>query len=410
MKDNRIEGIASQEETLETTQHFRQWVRGKVRSAICELVEDEVQGLCGTRYHPADEAPCYRAGSAPSSVYIEGGREDLTRPRVRQRNSKGSEEVLLKTWQLARDPEQWEQAMMRAVLCGVSTRKVSLLRESELKGESKSSLSRLWQRKAVELVEEMQQSDLSGIKLLVLMLDAVVLCKDLVATVALGIDTEGIKHVLGFQVGSSENAEVCADLLSSLRRRGLNAPKDRYLFAVLDGSKALKNALLKEYPRTLIQRCLVHKERNIRRYLSAKHWKTLAALFKQLRQSQGAEAGKEAAEAIETFLSDKNAQSRESFEETGEDLLTLFRLNVPNTLHVSLLSTNCIENAFKNLRRHIGRVCRWREETHQADLWLASGLSLANKGFRKIRGVKELPDLIQALEQKLKNDTQVNEA
>lgn len=92
----------------------------------------------------------------------------------------------------------------------------------------------------------------------------------------------------------------------------------------------------------------------------------------------------------------------QSFEEAGEDLLTLFRLNVPNTLHVSLLSTNCIENAFKNLRRHIGRVCRWRHETKQADLWVSSGLALAAKGFRRIRGYQDIPKLIEALEKSMR--------
>ena len=410
MKKDREKGLISQADSLGTADEFRSWMRTQARTAFYQLVESEVRELCGESYHPGAGSGCYRAGSAPSSVYIDNKREELKRPRVRCGKDECSEEVSLKIWKLARDPEEWEQAMMRAVLCGVSTRKVSQLRESELRGESKSSLSRLWQRKAAGLVEQMQERDLSGINLVVLMLDAVFLCKDLAATVALGIDTEGNKHILGFRVGSSESEEVCTDLLSALKRRGLSAPKDRCLFAVLDGSKALKNALMKQYPQTLIQRCLVHKERNIRRYLPAKHWKTLAGLFKRLRRSQGAEAGREAAEAIEAFLRDKNAQARDSFEEAGEELLTLPRLNVPNTLHVSLLSTNCIENAFKNLRRHIGRVCRWREETRQADLWVASGLTLANQGFRKIWGVKELPELVQALEEKSGKDTHVNDA
>ncbi|MFW6278017.1 MAG: hypothetical protein ACOC1T_01260 [Halorhodospira sp.] len=101
---------------------------------------------------------------------------------------------------------------------------------------------------------------------------------------------------------------------------------------------------------------------------------------------------------IRAFLADKNAQARESFEEAGEDLLGLFHLEVPNTLHGSLLSTNCIENVFKNLRRHLGRVCRWREDTAQADRWMASGLKLAQSGFRCIVGCKDLHLLQKALQ------------
>lgn len=293
---------------------------------------------------------------------------------------------------------------MRAVLCGVSTRDMPSLRESELKGQSKSQVSRLWQRKSAELVEQMQQADLSGFDLVVLMLDAVVLSAGLVATVALGINAEGEKKVLGFRVGSSESKQVCRDLLSNLVRRGLSAPEGRYLFAVLDGSEALKRALLEVYPDTLIQRCLVHKERNLQGYLSNRHWGELARLFKRLRQCQGAEQAKEAAEAIEAFLSDKNAQAKASWLEAGAEVIALPRLDVSNDLHRSLLSTNCIENVFKNLRRHIGKVCRWRESTDQADRWLASGLILASKGFRRIVGHKHLPELVGALERRYANE------
>ena len=213
----------------------------------------------------------------------------------------------------------------------------------------------------------MQQADLSGFNVVILMLDAVVLSAGLVATAALGINAEGEKRVLGFRVGSSENKEVCRDLLPSLVQRGLIAPKDRYLLAVLDGSKALKQALLEVYPDTLVQRCLVHNERNLKSYLSTRHWAELARLFKCLRQCQGPEQAKEAAEAIEVFLRNKNAQAKASWLEASDEVIVLPRLDVPNELHRSLLSTNCTENLFKNLRRHIGKVCRWRESTDQAD-------------------------------------------
>lgn len=287
--------------------------------------------------------------------------------------------------------------MMRATLCGVSTRSISSLREREVARESRSSISRLWQEKSAALVEQLQDSDLSGFDLVILMLDAVVLTDGLVATVALGINEDGQKRVLGFRVGHSENQQVCEDLLGSLSRRGLRVAEGRRLLAVLDGSLALKNALLSHYPKTLLQRCLVHKERNLQGYLSKRHWPGLARLFARLRKSQGAEAAKEAVDAIEQFLADKNAQARHSLEEAGSELLTLARLGVSNELSVSLLSTNCIENVFKNLRRHIGRVSRWRENTDQADRWLTSGFILASQGFHRIKGHKKLPQLIEAL-------------
>jgi len=244
--------------------------------------------LCGERYGRSDDSDYCRAGSAPSYVMSEGGRKPMQRPRVRKVNTDGSsKEVSLNSWKLAQSPDEWEAATTRAILCGVSTREMPRLRASEFDGQSKSEVSRLWKRKSAELVEQMQQADLSKFGLVVLMLDAVVLSAGLVATVALGIDAEGQKRVLGFRVGSSENKEVCKDLLSNLSRRGLAVPEGRYLFAVLDGSQALKRALLEVYPDTLIQRCLVHKERNLQSYLSKRHWGELAGLFARLRKCQG---------------------------------------------------------------------------------------------------------------------------
>jgi putative transposase len=400
MEEDRTDLDAGQGLLLDSAEQFRTHIRVSVREALKSIFEEEIRVLCGSRYHP-DEGPCRRAGSAPSYVITEGGRERMQRPRVRREHSDGStEEVTLKSWKLAQSPDEWECAMMRAILCGVSTRGCKRLRAEELAGEGRSSISRLWQRKAAELVERMQQSDLSGIDLVVLMLDAVVLSKRAVATVALGIDASGTKHVLGFRVGSSENQEVCRDLLGNLSRRGLRVPPDRYLLAVLDGSRALENALLEVFPKTLIQRCLVHKERNLKGYLSTRHWPEINRLFNRLRHAQGSEAAREALGEIEAFLADKNQQARESLQEAGEQLLTLLELEVPNTLNRSLLSTNCIENLFKNLRRHIGRVCRWREETDQAHRWLASGLTLACEGFRKISGHQEMLLLIKALKKK----------
>lgn len=123
----------------------------------------------------------------------------------------------------------------------------------------------------------------------------------------------------------------------------------------------------------------------------------LARLFKRLRRSQGLKAATEALNEIRKFLSTKNKQAQESLEEAGEELLALFSLNVPSTLNVSLLSTNCIENAFLNTRRKIGRVTRWRKETDQPSRWLAYAFQEAEKGFRCIRGHKDLDKLRKAL-------------
>jgi putative transposase len=404
MKEDRKNPEAGQELFNGTAEALREHLRVRVRQALKDVFEDELRSLCGERYHP-DQSEYQRAGSAPSYVITDARREAMERPRVRRKGIDGkSEEVSLKSWKMAQSRDEWEAAMMRAILCGVSTRNCKALRSEEVLGESRSTISRMWQSRSVELVEQVQQSELSGMDVVVIMIDAVVLSKDLVATVAMGIDSEGSKHVLGFRVGSSENREVCRDLLLNLITRGLTPPAGRYLLGVLDGSKALEKALLEVFPKTLIQRCLVHKERNLKGYLSHRHWGEITRLFNRLRRCQGGQAAREVLSEIERFLSDKNQQARDSLHEAGAQLLTLLDLEVPNTLNRSLLSTNSIENLFKNLRRHIGKVCRWREHGDQSDRWLASGLILASQGFRKIRGHDKMASLIEAWEKKLVED------
>jgi transposase-like protein len=398
MEEHDVKSLLAQEESKEAAAMLRGMLKQAVRQALYEVTEEEIEHLCGPKHARGESRDSYRAGTSPSRIFVEGRPEAASRPRVRRKTVEGSVEVHLKSWKAAQDPDEWEEALKRAILCGVSTRGHERLHESELKGLSKSSISRLWQRKAAELVEEMLSRDFSEEPIVAVMLDGVFLADNLHAIVALGIRQDGTKVILGFRVGTSENVEVCRDLMSDLVRRGVHVAKGRRLLAVLDGSTALKRAVLEFFPSAVIQRCLVHKERNLRRYLPQKHWSTLGVLFSALRKAQGVEAALQCRERIAAFLADKNKAARESFDEAGEELLAFQRLGAPSTLNITFLSTNCIENAIRNLRRHIGRVCRWRHESDHPERWLASGLILAEKGFRKVRGYRDLPSLMRALQ------------
>ncbi len=147
----------------------------------------------------------------------------------------------------------------------------------------------------------------------------------------------------------------------------------------------------------VIQRCLVHKEHNLCGYLSKRDWGELGRLFKRLRDVQGKKAAEEVYAELERFLSGKNATALESFYEAGEELIALHSLEVPSTLHTSLLSTNLIENSFRNTCRKLGHVTRFRAETDQASRWLVFALMEVEKGFRRIRGWRDLPSLAEAL-------------
>lgn len=373
---------------------FREYLRGCVREMLSDVMAAEVTELCGVKHRPS-ESDHYRSGSSPGRILHEGEREAVVRPRVRKRLADGSsEEVTLASYASANNPDELHKSIVTALVAGVSTRSVQSL-HAKSPGVGRSNVSRLWQDVGHQFVDALRRKDLTTQDWVVLMLDGIRLSKEETAIVAVGITGTGEKCVLDFELGSSENAEVCRGLLRRLTQRGFACK--RRLFAVLDGSDALKLTLKEFSPDAVVQRCLVHKERNIRGKLSKKHWGELTRLFKRLRSVQGKAAAEEAVAELVAFLEPKNAEALKSLREAGEDLIALQSLNVPNTLHRNLLSTNAIENSFRNTRRKLGRVTRFRAETDQATRWLAYAMTEVEKGFRRISGYQDLPQLMAAL-------------
>ncbi|EKK02390.1 hypothetical protein RBSH_02291, partial [Rhodopirellula baltica SH28] len=108
----------------ETGQVFRDFLRGHVREMICEVMAAEVTQLCGPKHAPSP-SDHYRAGSSPGRVLYEGEREDVVRPRVRQKSSDGSShEVDLATYRVAKDPGLLQAQIVQAIVSGVSARGV----------------------------------------------------------------------------------------------------------------------------------------------------------------------------------------------------------------------------------------------------------------------------------------------
>ncbi len=422
MDQSKLIEQLGQADARETGGIFREYLRGAVRAMIADVMGAEVDELCGVKYHPDIEAEHQRAGSADGLVVWQRQRENvldfdiandpfaglsnaeggidnaalIKRPRVRRKRENGSsEEVRLKSYESARRREELHTMVFRELRAGVSSRKISDV-HPESPGVSKSNVSRLWIEAGAKQIAELRSRDIASRDWLVMMFDGIVLSKEQTAIVAIGVASGGTKHVLDFAMGSTENYEVCRDLVGRIVARDF-APKRR-LLVVLDGSAALKKAALKFFPNAVIQRCLVHKEHNLCGYLSKRDWGEVGRLFKRLRDVQGKEAAEEVYAELETFLSGKNAEALKSFHEAGAELIALHSLEVPATLHKSLLSTNLIENSFRNTRRKLGHVTRFRAETDQASRWLAFALLEVEKGFRRLQGWRDLPSLAEALE------------
>jgi len=382
----------------EIAKEFEEFLLGAARHAVCQVLGMEVANLCGPKYNP-DGNGNRRGGSAKGQFIFRDTRVEIDRPRVRREKGGKEEEVRLRTYEAANEGGALKEAMMWAFRAGASSRDMNYV-YPDTGQASKSEVSRLWQKKGAEYLEKLRSRDLSEDDFLVLMMDGIQLSKEVTAVVAMGITTDGRKIILDFQIGSTENTEVCKDLLARIRERGFD-PKRR-LLAVLDGGKALKKSVLANWPEAAIQRCLVHKERNVKAYLSYKHYAELSRLFKKLRKAQGPEAGREALRKLKEFVGSVNAAALESLKEAGDDLIALHLLDVPSTLNKSLLSTNPIENPFKNVRRKTDRVGRWNPKTGMASKWLASALLYAESGFHRIKNYKHLGKLADALERPVK--------
>jgi len=370
---------------------FESFMRTAARTAFMNVMLDEVVQLCGPAYHPHPDAACGRAGSAPGRYFFGTDEEPVRKPRVR----KDGKEVRLKTYEAAQGREALHDAMLRAFMAGMPSRDQKRMFKGA-SGTSHAEVSKLWQQEGERCIEQLRERDLSVADYVVLMLDGIALGSDLCAVVALGITVEGEKHILDFQIGASENLEVCIDLLNRIEARGFR-PKRR-LLAVIDGAKALRKAIRKKWSNAVIQRCLIHKARNIKGYLSYRHHGEVDRLFKRLRKAQGLDAAEEVVDEMRTFLKGKNAQALASLEEAGDELLAVHGLGAPSTLNTTLLNTNCIENPFRNVRTKIRRVSRWRPETKMASKWMAYALLEAERGFRRINHYKDMKHLTKILE------------
>jgi len=221
------------------------------------------------------------------------------------------------------------------------------------------------------------------------MIDGVFLSRELVVIVALGITCRGEKRVLDFAVGSSESYEVARELVVRLTQRGFR-PQGR-LLAILDGSAALRKAVLELWPTAVIQHWRHSQGTQFAPLSAPGRPRGMFAPVPTAALAQGAVAGREALDELRRFLKPRNAAAAWPAWTRREDLIALHRLNAPATLQTSLLSTNLIENAIRNYRRQTDRVTRWRAHTDQVERWTATACSGSRRASQNQRPRRVAP-------------------
>jgi transposase-like protein len=371
---------------------FQDRIRTMVRQGILDLIAQEVTDLCGEIHRP-NGGIYSRAGTEPVTITTSSGKEPIAKRRVRVMREDGTKcEVVLNSYEEIRRSKGIFDEILEGMTHGTSSAGVG-----RMTGTSKGTVAAAWKVRSNELLTAFRARDLSGIDVLAVYVDGIFLSGDRCVVVAMVIDTKGYKHVLDFEEGSSESAEVVNGLLGRIADRGLVVGRDRRVLVLRDGSAAIAKAVSKFWPDAVQQECLVHVERVVCGKLSYKHQKEFVGKMNHLRAVQGAEAGEEAFDGVLKYVKERNFAAFEALEARRDVILALHRLDVPSTLNVTFLSTNHIENVMGNARGTIGRVCRWHDETNQAARWMAVALLRAQSGFRRVRGHEQLGDLAAAL-------------
>ncbi len=366
-------------------------------AALEAILRDDAATIAGPKGLHQVERTHHHWGTTRTELPLGGRRVTVTRPRIRRRG--GGEEVL-PTLAHLRGTDPLPERVVNQILVGVSTRDYErsldpLPPGTRARGASKSASSRHVVSRTKAKVKEYMTRPLGDVQLAALMIDGLNVGSNTVV-VALGIGHDGVKTPLGIWTGSTENARVCTELLGNLTSRGLKV--EQRILCVIDGGKGIRKALADVFgDLALIQRCQVHKTRNVRDHLRKDRQLRVGRLMNDAYRSASADTARKRLRSLVSWL-ERNGEdgAANSLREGLEETLTVLKLKLPSTLSRSLSTTNPIENMIGSVRTVTRNVKRWRDGD-MARRWTALGVLHAQDGFRKIKGHKDLPMLIRTL-------------
>jgi putative transposase len=357
------------------------------------LMQEEVRELAGERSQRQSERTANRWGSERGYCVVMGQKVPIQRPRVRTTDDK---EVRLGSYEMFHRGEPLTETVWEKLMLGLSTRNYgqAIRQFTEAYGLEKSAVSEHFIEASRTKLKNMMERRLDKTKLCALLIDATPFQgQQMVA--ALGIDEYGRKMILGIRQGATENATVVGELLGDLVERGLDFTEPRLY--ILDGGKALTAAVKKHAGESAaIQRCQVHKRRNVLDHLTDEQKPAIAKKLNAAYALAEYGAAKEGLNTLHRELMDLNPSAARSLGEGMEETLTVHRLRLPAQLRKTMASTNVIESAFSIVEKVCKNVKRWHGGD-QRERWVGSGLLVAENQFRRITGYKLIPILMQEL-------------
>jgi transposase-like protein len=368
-----------------------------------ELMAEEVDEVCGPKGKHDPDRTTYRHGTDDGEVTLGGRRVQIERPRMRTKD--GEQEVSCRTYEHFASRDQLSRVVLERMLAGVSTRRYRRVQEPvgeqverSARSTSKSAVSRTFIARTKDALLELMARPLADVRLAVLMIDGVGL-KDHTCVVALGITTDGVKIPLGLWEGSTENKTVTRELLSNLVHRGLDV--EQGVLVVIDGSKALRAAVNDVLgTRTPVQRCQIHKERNVLDHLVERDRDLVKRRLRRAWAETDYERALEQLTTLAGELDRSHPGAAASLREGMAETLTVTRLGVKGSLRKTLASTNPCESMIECVRRSARNVKYW-QNGEMCLRWTAAGMLEAEQQFRRIIGYKDLAKLAARVEREV---------
>ena len=377
--------------------------KNAVLSTAVELMEQDMLRLCGAAFARKGEGLCHRGGSDQTSLMVDGAKLSVGRPRAR----KNGEEVDLPSLAKMRDRDLLDGQMLDRIVRGVSTRNYEGVINgfAEKTGVAKSSVSRAFKRASKKDLDAINGADLSSYRFVAILIDASGV-GGTTQVMAIGITDDSQKIPLGLKEGDTENASVVKDLLTSILARNFTLAGSR-LLAVLDGGKALRSAVKAVWgDAVVIQRCWIHKLRNIKDYIPDVNHGQLWKRMKRMMGVTDQRAAERELELLADWLHTLNPDAVTSLREAGSELLTVHALGLTGAFRNSLSSTNIIESLIGVAKDKMKNVRNWdyhpktgaKVPRDKAQRWVAMAIQAHRPRMNRIHGGKEqMPSLINKL-------------
>src|SRR3990172_9352619 len=378
-------------------------LREKVREALVTLFDEEVTQVLGAAKGERVATRCgYRHGEKARELTTGFGKVQAVIPRARLFAPAGQ----IREWEshfLARYQRRAtavDGALLGAYLAGANSRRIkgalgALLRGAPL---SKSAVSRIVGRMKA-LFETWRTRSLHDERIVLLYLDAIALRVRLAqkvvsapVLVALGVRVDGQKTVLDLELLASESAAAWGGLLAGMLVRGLCRPR----LCVIDGGPGLRGAVHEGWPGMAVQRCTVHKLRNLERHVPRHALEEVRTDYHQIVYAESRLAAQQAYRAFVTKWAKRAPKVAESLQEAGDELLTFYRF--PRTQWKSLRTTNAIERLHGEFRRRV-KTQGSLPNAQAAELLLFGLLTSSQIRMRRIDGWLQLEQLPAPLTQ-----------